>query len=504
MQHERPRVSVVIPVYNSMPYLLSTLGSLADQDLGDGELEVIAVDDGSTDGSGDALDAFAAKDPRFHVIHQPNSGWPGMPRNRGMDRAQGDFVFFMDADDTMAPEALRTMIEDADAQSTDVVIPRMQGTGGRGVQGVFTKHPHGQISVSKALETLSPQKLFRTDFLRENDIRFPEGKVRLEDGMFVAKAYVLARRIDILTRTPLYFIHQRDDGQNISSRPIDAAGYDNSVRVISEIVRAGTPDPAEADRLTLELFTRKGLRWYAPKRWIRMRPARQQEWFDLHHQFMLDMIPVGLEDSVAKVEDQRKLRLLRAGDLQGMRQLIQDGVNLEHQSLVRDVALRGAQLELVVRFTLPQVAVDASSLTHSARMKIAFAAGRLLAPLQRWDMPGKVVRRLERVVGGARPSVRLELGGRGSSKTASLQPRPGLWDAGEGTVEARFLVPHKVLRRFSGQIVDCWSVLCTPSGAPGPRFRVQAPSSLAGAAKAPVRPYATVQGNFSIDLRGLK
>ena len=117
------KISVVIPVYNAEKFIAATLGSVvaAAGRLRDGdECEVIAVDDGSTDGSGAILDEYAAKDPRFCVIHQPNGG-EGAARNAGMDRATGDIIAFLDADDTWHPDALRLIAETREKTGADVI-----------------------------------------------------------------------------------------------------------------------------------------------------------------------------------------------------------------------------------------------------------------------------------------------------------------------------------------------------------------------------------------------
>lgn len=103
------KISVVIPVYNAERHIEATLGSVAAAaarlECGD-DCEVVAVDDGSKDGSGAILDALAAKDARIRAIHKPNGG-EGSARNAGMDVATGDIVAFLDADDRLHPEALR-------------------------------------------------------------------------------------------------------------------------------------------------------------------------------------------------------------------------------------------------------------------------------------------------------------------------------------------------------------------------------------------------------------
>lgn len=112
------KISVVIPVYNAEKYLHFSLGSVLGQTHTD--WECICVDDGSTDGSGNILDEYAAKDPRFRVIHQPNAG-EGAARNAGMDAATGELIAFLDADDAWHPETLRLVAKTREATGADVI-----------------------------------------------------------------------------------------------------------------------------------------------------------------------------------------------------------------------------------------------------------------------------------------------------------------------------------------------------------------------------------------------
>ncbi|MFD0528612.1 glycosyltransferase family 2 protein [Kitasatospora arboriphila] len=123
-----PKVSVVIPVYNAVDHLDECLGSILDQTLGRDLLEVVAVDDGSTDGSGGALDRWAAEHPQVTVVHQPNSGAPGGPRNRAIALARGEFLFFADPDDHLGPDALRRMVDAAERDGSDVVLGRIRAS----------------------------------------------------------------------------------------------------------------------------------------------------------------------------------------------------------------------------------------------------------------------------------------------------------------------------------------------------------------------------------------
>ena len=97
----KPLVSVIVPVYNVEPYLHRCIDSLVHQTLKD--IEIILIDDGSTDGCGKICDEYAAADTRIRVVHQENAGLCEA-RNTGIDRAQADYLMFVDSDDWVQAE----------------------------------------------------------------------------------------------------------------------------------------------------------------------------------------------------------------------------------------------------------------------------------------------------------------------------------------------------------------------------------------------------------------
>ena len=112
------KVSVVIPVYNGEAYLRACVASVQKQTLR--EIEILIVDDGSTDGSGELADALAAEDTRIRVMHQENQGLSGA-RNTGIEAATGEFIGFVDADDIAAPDMYEKLYTEAVSLSCDVV-----------------------------------------------------------------------------------------------------------------------------------------------------------------------------------------------------------------------------------------------------------------------------------------------------------------------------------------------------------------------------------------------
>ncbi|HEY8170511.1 MAG TPA: glycosyltransferase [Candidatus Limnocylindria bacterium] len=265
-----PRVSVVVAVYNAGEYLEVLVGSLLAQSLAPGEFEVIFVDDGSTDGSGDRVEALAAAHPHMRAIHIPNSGWPGRPRNIGVDAARGRYVYFVDHDDWIAPEALERLADRADRNDADVVIGKEVAHGSFGVPLIqFARSIDDEPFPSDVLVALlTPHKLFRRSMLVERGIRFPEGRRRLEDHHFVIQAYFAARRISILADYPCYHWIERREKANATHLRIDPVGYYANMREILDIVDANTEPGDARDHLYAHWFRGKTLHKLRGPRWF--------------------------------------------------------------------------------------------------------------------------------------------------------------------------------------------------------------------------------------------
>lgn len=232
-----PDVTVVVAVYNTMPYLTECLESLVHQSIGHDRLQVVAVDDGSTDGSGETLDRYADQYPDvFEVLHQPNSGGPAGPSNRALDVATGRYVYFLGADDYLGSEALERMVDFADQHDSDVVVGRMVGINGRQVgQGLFGANQIDLDPYGPGLRwALANTKLFRRDLVEKHRLRYREDMPFGSDQPFTLAACVHAGRVSVLADYICYYAVKRDDQSNLSYN----TPYADRVPCIGQMMRA--------------------------------------------------------------------------------------------------------------------------------------------------------------------------------------------------------------------------------------------------------------------------
>lgn len=214
-----PDVSIVIPVYNAMPYLTECLESVLNQTIGSDRIEIIAVDDGSTDGSRAELERFARAFPRIMtVLCQKNSGTPAAPKNRALQWAKGRFVFFVDADDYLGLDALRRLVTRADEWKSDVIFGTMVGENGRVIwQDIFrVTEPDLDLYNSNLPFTLASTKMYRRDMIEEYGLCFPEDLTTGEDQPFAIEAFVRSRRTSVVNDYDYYHAVKRADSGNIT------------------------------------------------------------------------------------------------------------------------------------------------------------------------------------------------------------------------------------------------------------------------------------------------
>jgi CDP-glycerol glycerophosphotransferase (TagB/SpsB family) len=209
-------ISVVVPFYNNAALLGDCLASIAAQT--HRNLQVVMVDDGSTDGSAAIAREQAAADPRFELVSQRNGG-PGAARNRGVASATGEFLAFVDADDLLPPDAYAIMLAVLGQTGSDFVsggVLRLSaaGLGRSGLHARAIKARKLRTQIARTPELFYDisvwNKLFRRSFWDAAGLSLPEGML-WEDLVAMTKAHVLATSVDVITE-PVYHWRDRDRG----------------------------------------------------------------------------------------------------------------------------------------------------------------------------------------------------------------------------------------------------------------------------------------------------
>lgn len=316
------KVSVIVPVYNPGPYIESCVRSILEQSLGTDEVEGILVDDGSTDGTGARLDALSAEHPSLRVIHQENSGWPGKPRNVGIAAARGEYLFFLDNDDTLGREALERMVAMASRNGSDIVLGKMAGFHRNVPKDLFLENRElATLHDTPLMDGLTPHKLFRHEFVEAHGLRFPEGRRRLEDHVFVVSAYFAAESISVLADYVCYYHIRREDRSNAGLRRLDPKGYYGNLREVLRIIEEKTEPGSFRDRLLERAARGELLGRLRERAFVEEQPSDyRQALFDEIRSVVTDHIPASVDRALAP--DQRvQMELLRADRLDLMFEL---------------------------------------------------------------------------------------------------------------------------------------------------------------------------------------
>lgn len=197
-------ISVIIPVYNVESYLRECVDSVINQTYQN--LEIILVDDGSTDSSGEICDEYLNADERITVIHKKNSGLSAA-RNAGLDACEGDYVYFLDSDDYIDKNALEELLDTAQKDHGDIVFFEAVSFADTDDFEVkqnyirkskyktdFGKAVFAEMTNNKEFHSAVPLLFLRKEFLNSTKLRFAEG-ILFEDMVFTYQAFALAKTV---------------------------------------------------------------------------------------------------------------------------------------------------------------------------------------------------------------------------------------------------------------------------------------------------------------------
>ena len=252
-----PAVSVIIATYNAGPLLGYALDALAVQSLPARLIEIIVVDDGSTDDTWRYLSELQGMRSNLKIFQQPHTGGPSAGRNRALSEATGSYVFFHDADDYLGPDALRRLLKLAQQQDSDIVVPRVSWFGKPDARPPSTRTVlDADLAENGVWGALTPHKLVRRSLIEDLELRFNEDMVQGEDQVFMATCLFAARKISILGGTNLYNRRLLPDNSNLSRQRQTLANKQLTTTRMVALVVENTPPGERRDRLLRRVFLR--------------------------------------------------------------------------------------------------------------------------------------------------------------------------------------------------------------------------------------------------------
>lgn len=225
----REKVSVIVPVYNIAPYIGKCIESLLNQTFS--QMEIILVDDGSTDESGRICDEFKQKDSRIVVIHKENGGLSSA-RNAGIAAAAGKYIGFVDGDDWVAKEMYERMYNLAESEKAQIVSCKYQE--------VYEDCDLAAVHGPNTFASLNKRDALKSFFLRQisesvcdklflkrmfSDVRFPEGEIN-EDTCVVVRLLMQSQKVVCLERKLYYYRKRRGS--------ITRSGYSQAFQIVAQ------------------------------------------------------------------------------------------------------------------------------------------------------------------------------------------------------------------------------------------------------------------------------
>lgn len=222
MDSKKTSISIIVPVYNVEQYLDECISSLLNQTYT--SIEIILVDDGSKDSSGDICDKYVLQDARVRVIHKVNGGLSDA-RNAGLGVATGDYIMFVDSDDYITADAAERFVDVINQQGlVDVVVANGKNEPGELMRGEFAPDIINSIISGEEYLKLSLNtgdflvgaqfSLYKRQFLSDNNLLFEYGILH-EDVRFTSVVFCLAKTVSFLSG---YFYHYRNNPTSIMNR----------------------------------------------------------------------------------------------------------------------------------------------------------------------------------------------------------------------------------------------------------------------------------------------
>jgi CDP-glycerol glycerophosphotransferase len=241
---DRPLLSVILPVFNTEQYLVESLDCLVNQTLED--MEIICINDASTDGCPEILEEYASKDSRFKILNNETSLGPSICRNKGLEVASGEYIVFYDSDDKIDLDAYEKLYEFSKRNDNDVVVFNAIRLHDNGYQSPSVLHSRSitgkTIDNTNILEhkelvydTTSWNKFLKGDFFRKHNFTFAEGRV-YQDILFSMQVFCSTDSVGICPDVTYYWRVRGKTSKSITQTVFNTKNLHDRIFIISNTI----------------------------------------------------------------------------------------------------------------------------------------------------------------------------------------------------------------------------------------------------------------------------
>ena len=322
----KPKISVIMPIYNVEEYLEDSLNCLLKQSFID-DMEVLMIDDGSTDNSRYIVEKYALDYDNFHAFHQENGGISSA-RNRGIDLAKGEYITFFDADDYLNPNGYESLYKLAEKNKSDIVSSNMVRLKRynivdsriliRGYKNITETLDSANLNDYPELiwDTFVWNKIYKREFINKNNIKFKPVKY-YEDLPFGLESLILANKISIYNDIFYYWRIREGSNLSITQQHSDFENFKGRIQMISLVNELMNNNDLNED-IKNELY----FRWVEHDLNLHLRIFYQYE-EEFHQKIIeevkkvLDLVP---KEIMAKVNSIKKIlyKMAENEDIEGL------------------------------------------------------------------------------------------------------------------------------------------------------------------------------------------
>ena len=240
---EKPLVTIIVPCYNVEKYVEECINSVIVQDYEN--WECLLINDGSKDNTLDIIKSFESKEIRIRVFIQENFGLSAT-RNKGIDNAKGEFLFFLDSDDILSNDAISTLV--SSFENNDIITGITTASAfsnGNIIKGLQLLHPkertvtflnnHFEVLIRTMETGLTPvaqNRLYRKDFIDENNLRFKSGIVH-EDELWFFETMLLAKNVKFINQETYFY---RIDNEESITKNLGDKNLESYLQIMEEII----------------------------------------------------------------------------------------------------------------------------------------------------------------------------------------------------------------------------------------------------------------------------